>query len=178
MRGNIRRMMLELGPAVLLFLGTSAWDIYVGTALLIVGAAVSTVVSWHGERRVPLLPMASLVSVAVIGGMTLMLTDPRFVKMEPTIANTVVALVLLGALMRGRLPLRRIFGAGTRARPEAWRGLTVALVVFLLTLAVVNEVVWRAVDTETWAAFKAFAMPGLNVAFLAGSWIWLRRNAE
>lgn len=178
LRGNIRRMVLELGPALLLFVGTSAWDIYAGTVLLIAGTILSTVISWRGERRVPIVPVASLVSVAIIGGLTLVLTDPRFVKMEPTITNMAVASVLTLALARGRLPLRTVFGAGTRARPEAWKHLTVAVVAFLLVLSGMNEVVWRTVDTDTWAAFKAFAIPGANIAFLAGAWIWLRRNAE
>ncbi|WP_404382802.1 inner membrane-spanning protein YciB [Caenispirillum salinarum] len=178
LRGNIRRMVLELGPALLLFVGTSIWDIYVGTALLIAGTLVSTVISWRGERRIPLVPVASLVSVGAIGGLTLVLTDPRFVKMEPTISNTAVAVVLAAALAFGRMPLRTVFGAGTRARPEAWKHLTLALVTFLLVLSGLNEVVWRSFDTDTWAAFKAFAIPALNIAFLAGAWTWLRRNAE
>lgn len=177
LRANVVRLVLELGPALLLFIGTSLWDIYVGTMLLIAASVVSTAVSLQRERRFPLVPLASLVSVGLIGGLTLVLTDPRFVKMEPTISNVGGALALLASLRLRKLPLRSVFGAGTRARPRAWKHLTVALALFLLVLAALNEAVWRTVDTEAWAAFKAFALPALNVAFISGAWIWLRRNA-
>lgn len=177
LRRNVRRLVLELGPALLLFVGTSIRDIYVGTVLLIVASALSTAWSWTRERRIPLVPLASLVSVGLIGGLTLVMADPRFVKMEPTISNSAGALALIVALRLRKLPLRSVFGAGTRARPRAWRHLTVALAGFLVVLSLLNEVVWRSVDTDTWAAFKAFALPTLNVLFVAVAFVWLKRNA-
>ena len=64
------------------------------------------------------------------------------------------------------------------AQPEPRRGLigryipglrlpTKLLVITLLfvMLAVVNEAVWRTVDTDTWVSFKAFGIPVLVIIF-------------
>ncbi|SOD91020.1 inner membrane-spanning protein YciB [Caenispirillum bisanense] len=177
---NIRqaalRLVFELGPAVVFFAATKIWGIYAGTIALMASAALSTVVSWYRTRRIPVMPLAGLGLTLLFGGMTLWWRDDQFIKMQPTLVNGISALVLAGALAVKKLPLKAIFGAGTHARTEAWRTLTLALVAFLTLLAVMNEIMWRAFPTDTWAAYKAFVIPTLDGLFVAGAYKYLRAN--
>lgn len=170
------RLVFELGPAVVFFVVTKVFGIFAGTIALMASAALSTVVSWLRTRRFPVMPLAGLALTLVFGGMTLWWREDQFIKMQPTLVNGLSAVVLAGALTIGRLPLRSIFGAGTHAREDAWRALTLALVLFLFMLAAMNEIMWRMFPTDTWAAYKAFVIPALDGLFVAAAYKYLRAN--
>jgi intracellular septation protein len=48
---------------------------------------------------------------------------------------------------------------------EGWRKLTVRWGLFFFGLAVLNEIVWRMVTTDTWVTFKVFAILPLTFVF-------------
>lgn len=170
------RFAIELGPAFIFFLAVQMSDIYVGTTAFLASTAVASVVSWLRERRVPVLPLAGLMLTAALGVATLVLREPEFIKIHPSIINGLSALLLIVALSRDRLLLQSIFGAGIDANRESWRTVTVALIGFLILLTVLNEFVWRGFSTATWIAFKAFALPILDAMFLVWAWRYLRQS--
>ncbi|WP_442757506.1 inner membrane-spanning protein YciB, partial [Pseudomonas sp. PM2] len=45
-----------------------------------------------------------------------------------------------------------------------WRKLTIRWGIFFIVMAVLNEIVWRSVSTDTWVAFKTFGY--LPITFL------------
>jgi intracellular septation protein A len=49
------------------------------------------------------------------------------------------------------------------------------MAIYLMAMAVLNEVVRRGFSTDLWAWFKA-AMPVLNAGFLAANWPLIRRH--
>ena len=49
--------------------------------------------------------------------------------------------------------------------PEGWRKLTWRWVWFFFALAVLNEIVWRNVSTDTWVSFKLFGVVPLTFLF-------------
>lgn len=174
---TVERIALELGPALAFFLAVRFYDIFAGTIVLLVAGVLSTAVSWMRQRRVPVVPFASLALTGMLGGATLILEEGRFIKMRPTIINALTALVLAGALVRGRMLLRSVLGAGIEAEAAAWRRVTIGIVLFLLALSVANEIVWRSVSTEVWAGFKAFAIPALDALAFWLAYRHLRRHA-
>jgi len=50
---------------------------------------------------------------------------------------------------------------------QGWRSLTIRWGIFFLCVAVVNEVVWRSVSTDTWVNFKVALLPITLVFALA-----------
>lgn len=174
---TFERLALELGPALAFFLAVRFYDIYAGTIVLFAAGILSTALSWHRERRVPVVPLASLALTLGLGGATLILEQGRFIKMRPTIINSITALALAIGLMKGRVLLRNVLGAGIKAAPAAWRHVTLGAVVFLLLLAGLNEVVWRTMSTETWAGFKAFVIPAADALAIWLGYRHLKRHA-
>lgn len=177
-RSTGRRFLFELGPALVFLAAVKIWDIYVGTIVLFCTTLISTTLSWYRERRVPVVPMAGLALTLAFGGLTLMFEDPGWIKMRPTVLNLAGAVVLLGALGLNRLLLRDIFGAGVTAPDALWRRVTLALIAFLIALAVINEAIWRTSSTEAWATFKAIGIPTLDALFIGGAgWLLTRASA-
>ena len=48
---------------------------------------------------------------------------------------------------------------------QGWVLITKLWVGMFFFLAIVNEIVWRLFETDTWVTFKAFGIPGLVLVF-------------
>ena len=159
------KLAIELGPLLVFFGTNAAAGIYAGTAAFMAATIVSLVVAWFAYHKVPIMPLVSGVIVLVFGGLTLYLRDETFIKVKPTIVYTLFA-VLLGAGLVWKKPvLELLFGAAFTLTEEGWRKLTLRWGLFFAVMAVVNELVWRNVSTDTWVSFKAFGFLPLTFLF-------------
>jgi intracellular septation protein len=171
---------LELGPLMVFFFANlrGAWleqkfpalsalgePIFVATGLFMVATAVALIVSWLLTRTIPMMPLVSGAVVLVFGALTLWLQDDVFIKMKPTIVNTLFGVVLLGGLAFGKSLLGYVFDAAFRLDAEGWRKLTLRWGVFFLFLAVANEIVWRNFSTDAWVAFKVWGIMPITLVF-------------
>ncbi|GAB3128843.1 septation protein A [Novispirillum itersonii] len=156
---------LEMGPLLVFFVANSRFGIVTGTAVFMVATAVALAASWLLARKIPVLPLVSGVFVLVFGGLTVWLQDDLFIKLKPTIVNTLFGLILLGGLATGRNFLKMALDTAFQVTEEGWRILAVRWGLFFLALAVINEVVWRSVATDVWVNFKVFGIMPLTVVF-------------
>lgn len=165
---------LELGPLVLFFLGNAYGDrfgvaqdrrIFVATSVFIVATVVALGVHYALTRRLPILPLVSGAVVIVFGGLTLALNDDHFIKLKPTIVNTMFGLVLLGGLYWRKPLLAIVLDSMFDLTEEGWRKLTLRWALFFFVLAILNEIVWRTQTTDAWVNFKVFGIMPLTVVF-------------
>jgi intracellular septation protein len=130
-----------------------------------IATAIALAASWLLTRSLPIMPLVSGVVVFVFGGLTLWLQDDVFIKMKPTIINTLFGAVLLGGLWFGRSLLGYVFDSAFSLDAEGWRKLTLRWGLFFLLLAILNEIVWRSFSTDTWVAFKVWGIMPITLAF-------------
>ena len=116
-------------------------------------------------RRLPVMPLVSGAVVLVFGGLTLALQDETFIKLKPTIVNTLFGAVLLGGLYFRKPLLAIVLDSMFALTDEGWRKLTFRWAIFFFVLAILNEVVWRTQTTDLWVKFKVFGIMPLTVAF-------------
>ena len=159
------KFLIEVGPLGVFFFANNRFDIFTATAAFMVAVTVSLAANYALERRLPAMPLVTGVFVMVMGGLTLYLQDDLFIKIKPTITNLLFAGILLGGLAGGKLFLRYVFGAAFRLENAGWRILTIRWSLFFVFLAVVNEIVWRNFDTDTWVNFKVFGIMPLTFIF-------------
>ncbi|HZY51373.1 MAG TPA: septation protein A [Devosia sp.] len=167
LRPQLIKMALELGPLVVFFIVNSRADIFVGTAWFMVAMVVSLALSWLLLKKIALMPLVTGVVVLVFGGLTLWLHDDTFIKMKPTIVDSLFGIVLLGGLVFRTSLLKYVFGDVYKLRPEGWTVLTLRWGLFFFFLAVLNELVWRTQSTDFWVAFKVWATMPLTIVFAA-----------
>jgi intracellular septation protein len=167
LRPQLIKMALELGPLVVFFIVNSRADIFVGTAWFMVAMVVSLALSWLLLKKIALMPLVTGVVVLVFGGLTLWLHDDTFIKMKPTIVDSLFGIVLLGGLVFRTSLLKYVFGDVYKLRPEGWTVLTLRWGLFFFFLAALNEVVWRTQSTDFWVAFKVWATMPLTIVFAA-----------
>jgi intracellular septation protein len=169
------KLVLELGPLALFFFANARWGIFTATGLFMVAVLVSLVLSRRLTGRWPVMPVISAVVVTVFGGLTLILHDDLFIKLKPTIVNSLFGAVLLGGLAFGRPLLAYVFDTVFNLTQEGWKKLTFRWALFFFFLALVNEVVWRTQTTDFWVAFKVFGIMPITLVFGALQYPLLQR---
>ena len=172
---QLLKMLVELGPLVLFFLVNAKAGIYWGTGCFIAATIVALVASHLLFGRIPAMPLISGFFVIVFGGLTLWLHDDVFIKLKPTIVNTIFGLTLFAGLYTGKSLLKYVFGDAFKLTEEGWRKLTFRWACFFLTLAVLNEVIWRTTTTDTWVSFKVFGIMPITMIFALAQMPLLKR---
>ncbi len=164
-RHQLLKLLLELGPLVVFFVINVQAGIYWGTGCFVVATVAALIASKLMHGRIPTMPLVSGFFVVIFGGLTLWLHDDLFIKMKPTIVNSLFAVALFGGLATGQSWLKYLFGDAFRLTEEGWRKLTFRWACFFVVLAVLNEFVWRNSTTEFWISFKLLGIMPLTLIF-------------
>ena len=165
LRGQLLKLLVEVGPLVVFFVMNARAGIFWGTGGFMVAIVISLIASRILFGRVPVMPLVTGVFVLVFGGLTLWLQDEQFIKIKPTLVNALFAGALFTGLLVGRSLLKIVFGEVFRLTDEGWRKLTFRWACIFTFLAVLNEVVWRSFSTDVWVSFKVFGIMPLTMIF-------------
>lgn len=156
---------LELGPLVLFFAANGYGGIYVATGVFMAATLAALAAMWVLARRIAVMPLVSALVVIVFGSLTLWLQDDHFIKLKPTMVNALFGALLLGGLAFKKPLMPYVLDGMVKLTDDGWRALTIRWGLFFLVMAMLNEVVWRSVSTDTWVAFKTFGYLPLTFAF-------------
>ncbi|MGK6313322.1 septation protein A [Neorhizobium sp. DT-125] len=174
------KLALEIGPLLIFFFGNlrGEWlveklpalsaiggPLLIATALFMVATVISLVISKIVFHHLPVMPFVSGVVVLVFGSLSIWLQDETFIKMKPTIVNTLFGVALLGGLLFGKSLLGYVFNAAFQLDEAGWKKLTLRWGIFFLFLAVLNEVVWRNFSDAAWVNFKVWGTMPITIAF-------------
>ncbi len=159
------KLAIEVGPLAAFFIANSRWGIITGTGVFMVATVVSLGLSLSLFRRLPILPLATAVFVLFFGGLTILLNDDFFIKIKPTVVNTLFGVLLLGGVALNRPVMKPLLGTVMALTDEGWRKLSIRWALFFFVLAILNEIVWRNVSTDMWVNFKVFGIMPLTIVF-------------
>ena len=176
----ILKLVLEIGPIILFFLAyrfapypEGATDearqlaqVIFATSVFVPVTIAALAWSWISTRHLPKMAMITAVIVVVFGGLTIWLQDATFIKMKPTILYLAFGGTLGFGLLRGQSYLRYLMGEMMPLQDEGWMIFTKRFALFFLSLALVNELVWRNFDTDIWVSFKTFFLPIATFGFI------------
>lgn len=161
----ILKLALELGPLVVFFITNTQLGIFTATLAFMAATAISLAASYAINRTIPTMPLVTAVFVMIFGGLTVWLQDETFIKVKPTIVNLLFASILTFGLVTGRLFLKMVLDAAFAISDTGWLKMTRAWIGFFIFLAILNEIVWRTVSTDTWVSFKVFGVMPLTLLF-------------
>ena len=162
---------LEYGPILAFFAAylwlkdrvfTIAGTEYEGFILVTAGFIplflVATGILWKLTGHLSRMQAVTAVLIVIFGGLSVWLNDERFFKMKPTLIYLLFGGVLGIGLLRGQSWLQSVMEGVVPLRHEGWMILTRRVTGLFLGLAVLNEVIWRTMSTETWVYFKTFGL--------------------
>ena len=104
-------------------------------------------------------------AVVFFGALTFVFHDELFIKLKPTIVNTIFGTALLVGLAMGKPLLPVVLDSVLRLTDAGWRTLTLRWGLFFFLLAGLNELVWRTQTTDFWVSFKVFGTMPITIVF-------------
>ena len=162
---------LEIGPIIVFFAaylllkdrvftigGTEYQGFILVTAGFIPLMLVCTAALWKLTGHLSPMQIVTAVLIVVFGGLSVWLNDERFFKMKPTLIYLLFGVALGVGLLRGESYLRKVMEGLMPLRDEGWMILTKRVTALFFALALLNEVIWRTMSTETWVYFKTFGL--------------------
>ena len=173
----LTKLGLDLGPLVVFFGVNATYGIFPATAAFMVAVIASLAATWILAREIPPMPLITAVFVLVFGGLTLYLNNDLFIKLKPTIVNSLFAVILFTGLARQQSLLKPLLQSVMELTAEGWRLLTWRWAWFFVVLAILNEIVWRNFSTDFWISFKLFGTLPLTIVFGAAQMGLMRRYA-
>ncbi|MGP6088048.1 inner membrane-spanning protein YciB [Antarctobacter jejuensis] len=162
---------LEFGPILAFFVaylwlkdriftigGTEYEGFIVVTAGFIPVFLICMGILWKLTGHLSRMQVVTAVLIVVFGGLSVWLNDDRFFKMKPTLIYLLFGSALAIGLMRGESWLQLVMEGLVPLKQEGWMILTKRVMGLFFALAVLNELIWRTMPTETWVYFKTFGL--------------------
>lgn len=172
------KILIDFLPILLFFGAYKAYDIYVGTAVLM-GATVLQMALIYGiDRKLQAMHKITLVLILMFGTLTLVLQDDRFIKWKPTVLYTAMSVGLAIAIwVFHKNFLKMLLGSQLELADSVWHRLNVAWVVYTAFMAIINSYVVLNFSTEAWVTFKlwGYAFP---LVFLVGQGIYIAPHIQ
>jgi intracellular septation protein len=159
------KLTLELGPLALFFLSYAIFGIFAATGVMMATVLVTLAVSYKLLGRIPIMPLVTAAIVVIFGSLTLLYHDETLIKIKPTALYLLFAAALFFGLAFRKPILQIMFDGALHLSAEGWRRLTWRWAFFFLSLAALNEIVWRTQTTAHWVTFKSFGFIPLTVLF-------------
>lgn len=168
------QLILDYLPVVAFFVAYQQTDIYTATIVLMATMPLVPLGHWIFTRKVGRIYLISTGLVLVLGAITLLLRDSRFLIWKPTILNWALALACFGSLYVGRMPLiKRLLQSAVELSDSQWRQLTVIWGAFFAIAGGANIFVAYQFGESAWVSFKLFGLLGMTVVFMVVQGIWL-----
>jgi len=175
--------LIDLVPLVAFLVAYYVGGIYAATAVLMVAMLPLLLFDWLRLRRIPPLHLASALLVLVLGGATLLLRDPRFLKWKPTVFLWLVAATALLSAWVGKAPLAQRLLQPLIEHSEAlprstWLKLNWFWVGFCVLLGCANLAVADLASERVWVKFNVFGLSAAFIVFAMVQGAWLAARTE
>ena len=157
---------LDFIPLILFFLVNKYYGFMNATIVLIFVSVFVFMLSYFIMNRVAIVPLVSTILAVIFGSLTVFLDNPNFIKFKVSLLNVMFGIAILIGILFKKNVMKLVLGHSLEIKEKGWRILSYMWIGFFLTLAAVNEVVWRNVSTEAWVNFKVFGVLAITFVFV------------
>lgn len=168
--------LLEFLPLAVFFIIYKKYDIITATIALVIVSLLSVLILTIKTKEIPKVPLFSALILGVFGFFTWYFNDPIFIKMKPTVINSIFAIVFLLGYFYKKPMLKYLFDKAFEMKNQAWLVLTLRWGIFFIILAIVNEIIWRNFSEEFWVSFKVFGFLPMTIIFTISQLPYMLRN--
>ena len=169
---SISKLFIDIGPLAVFFIfykmsdkESSADKILEAVVPLIIATVIAVLVSYILEKKIPIMPTAGAVIVVVFGGLSWYFDNPVFIYYKPTIINLLFAGILFIGILLNKPLLKYLLSGAIKLEDEGWSILTKRWIGFFISLAILNEIIWRTQSTDLWVNFKVFGILPITFIF-------------
>lgn len=161
------------------FFASYLWKgIFFATGVLMAGSVVVLGLSYWRTRKLEALPLIVTILVLVLGGATLLLHDPAFIKWKFSIVEWLFGIVFLATNFMNRPLIERMLGKQIKLSAAVWKRLNLMWAGFFLLLGCINVYVIYQFDTAGWIKFKVWWSTGAMLVFVLLQAFYMSRHME
>ena len=172
------KILIDFFPILAFFGAYKAYDIYVGTAVLMAGTVLQMAIIYGMDRKLQAMHKITLVLVLVFGALTLALHDERFIKWKPTVLYAAMAIGLAVAVWVLRKDfLKMMLGSQLALPAPVWHHLNVAWVIYCIFMSAINAYVVLYYSTEAWVSFKLWGYI-FPLVFIVGQGLYIAPHIQ
>jgi intracellular septation protein len=156
------KILIDFFPILLFFGAYKAYDIYIGTGVLMAATMIQMGLIYTLDRKLTVMHKITLALVLVFGTLTLVLHDERFIKWKPTVLYAAMAIGLaLAVWVWKKNFLKLLLGSQLELPDPVWMRLNMVWVVYCVFMSLINAYVAAYYSTEAWVNFKlwGYAFP-------------------
>lgn len=169
-------LFVDFGPLLVFFLAYRyyspgegvgiAFAVVKSTVAFMVATVIALVVSkWRLGHITPMVWLSTVLIVG-FGGITVLLNDPWYIQIKPTVVYLMFAGVLFAGLARGKAMLKYLLQSAFEGLDdEGWLKLSRNWAFFFLVLAVLNTLLVYVVSFEQWLSIKVWGFTTLSFIF-------------
>lgn len=133
---------------------------------LIVGTLIVLAIGFFFEKKIAWIPLLGASIICIFAGLTIYFNDPIFIYIRPTIINVFLGLsLLIGKFFFNQYPIKLILEKVIKLNNEGWKKLNNRFILFLFSMAILNEILWRFYSEELWVNFKAWGGTLITLIF-------------
>lgn len=159
--------------------GPEEAPVLLATLVVVAATVLQVIVQKVRGEKIHLMLWVNLGIVVVLGGLTVWLHDPTFIKWKPTGYYWGMAIAFWASQTLFSKNLLKTLVGGELSMPEfAWRRLNWAWVLFFLAMGVVNLWVAYNFSTSAWADFKVFGATGMMFVFMIAQGFYMSRHLD
>ena len=171
------KLLFDFFPILLFFICYKLFGIYYATAVAMIASVFQVVFFRIKHQHFEKMHVISLVLILVLGGATLFLHDPWFIKWKPTGVYWLTAIVLLGSrLFSSKTLTQKMMENNINLPLPIWHRLNYAWVSFFIFMGILNLYVATHYSTDTWVNFKLFGGVGITFTFVLLQALYLSRH--
>ena len=147
--------------------GHSEQAIYWATAVLMISTVLQILVLRLRQKPISKQHWLTASAILVLGGVTLALKNPMFIKWKPSIVYLVFAAVLFFTQWMGKANLiQKMLGSALTMPDALWRRLNTAWAVFFIFMAILNLIIAYHFSDDFWVGFKLWGSAGGTLLFM------------
>ena len=170
------KLFYDFLPIALFFITYKMYGIFIATGVAIAASIIQVGAYWLKFHRTETMQIITLISVLILGGITLFLHNALFIKWKPSIIYWAFGIVFISSQFFGKRNLiQRLMDNKVQLPQFAWNRLNISWAIFFIILGFVNLYVVYHFSTDTWVNFKLFGTLGLMVLFVILQSVYMSR---
>ena len=162
---SISKLFIDIGPLAVFFIFYTRSDLKTAILPFMMATVIAVVFSYIIEKKIPIMPTVGGAIILVFGGLTIYFDNDVFFKMKPTIINLLFSGILFAGILMDKPLLKYLLGGAIKLKEEGWSILTKRWIGFFISLAILNEIIWRTQSTDLWVNFKVFGILPITFIF-------------
>ena len=170
------KILFDLLPVVLFFIGFKLYGIFAATAIAIGTTFALIIYSKIRHGKVEKMLLINGAIIGTLGGITLLLHDQTFIMWKPTVLYWIgAATLLISNQFFNKNFIKQMMSAMIDAPAAIWNKLNLIWVAFLILLGCVNLYVAFNYSTDTWVNFKLFGVTSAMFVFMIAQVLALKK---